>query len=420
MFASTIVSRSEVPARLRKLLNIESGVNDGLALPFVLVFLALATGGEVGMGQVTRRRPRIGSSTSPRCWHGRSSDSGDSGDSDDGGDPDDGGGDGGDTAAGSRDAPALPRGGGPGRGGGPDPAGGPRPDAPAPTGAVPAVGLREGVEIRVGLSTLIGLDELPGEIPGLGPVIADVARATVAGQHRGAEWRFAITDPDRYLLLAGVTRRRPHPTPSGAGRSRGGIVELHLPVALLEQLVAVPMRCGSWAGIVADLAAQYARRDQLNGDLDRRPGARFARAALARHVQVRDRFCCHPGCGCPARRSELDHTRDHHRGGSTVTGNLGPGCWRHHPFKHGLGWQLSQPEPGRFVWRSPLGQVYGTRGEPISPPTADVRPRGDEHDDGDVTPGPAADLPILWSRPPEETRPHPPPRRDQGVEEPPF
>jgi NhaP-type Na+/H+ or K+/H+ antiporter len=52
VFASAIVSRSEVPVRLRKLLNIESGLNDGLALPFVLVFLALATGGEVGIGDV--------------------------------------------------------------------------------------------------------------------------------------------------------------------------------------------------------------------------------------------------------------------------------------------------------------------------------------------------------------------------------
>ncbi|MDQ0382910.1 cation:proton antiporter [Amycolatopsis thermophila] len=42
VFASAIVGRSDVPARLRRLLNVESGLNDGLALPFVLVFLALA------------------------------------------------------------------------------------------------------------------------------------------------------------------------------------------------------------------------------------------------------------------------------------------------------------------------------------------------------------------------------------------
>jgi NhaP-type Na+/H+ or K+/H+ antiporter len=41
VFASALVSRSEVPARLRKLLNIESGLNDGIALPIVLAILAL-------------------------------------------------------------------------------------------------------------------------------------------------------------------------------------------------------------------------------------------------------------------------------------------------------------------------------------------------------------------------------------------
>lgn len=40
VFAAAIVQREEVPARLRNLLNVESGVNDGLALPVVLVLLA--------------------------------------------------------------------------------------------------------------------------------------------------------------------------------------------------------------------------------------------------------------------------------------------------------------------------------------------------------------------------------------------
>ncbi|MCX2948829.1 cation:proton antiporter [Lentzea sp. NEAU-D7] len=42
VFASAIVGRTDVPARLRRLLNVESGLNDGLALPFVLIFLATA------------------------------------------------------------------------------------------------------------------------------------------------------------------------------------------------------------------------------------------------------------------------------------------------------------------------------------------------------------------------------------------
>jgi NhaP-type Na+/H+ or K+/H+ antiporter len=48
VFASAIVGRDEVPHRLRHLLNVESGVNDGLALPFVLVLLAAAGGHRSG------------------------------------------------------------------------------------------------------------------------------------------------------------------------------------------------------------------------------------------------------------------------------------------------------------------------------------------------------------------------------------
>ncbi|HSE10336.1 MAG TPA: cation:proton antiporter [Nocardioidaceae bacterium] len=42
VFAAAIVGRKEVPRRLRHILNVESGVNDGLALPVVLVLLTMA------------------------------------------------------------------------------------------------------------------------------------------------------------------------------------------------------------------------------------------------------------------------------------------------------------------------------------------------------------------------------------------
>lgn len=41
VFAAAIVGRAGVPRRLRHLLNVESGLNDGLALPVVIVLLAL-------------------------------------------------------------------------------------------------------------------------------------------------------------------------------------------------------------------------------------------------------------------------------------------------------------------------------------------------------------------------------------------
>ncbi len=46
---SSVVSSKLVPERVRHTLNLESGLNDGLALPFVLFFLVLATpGGDAG------------------------------------------------------------------------------------------------------------------------------------------------------------------------------------------------------------------------------------------------------------------------------------------------------------------------------------------------------------------------------------
>jgi sodium/hydrogen antiporter len=47
--SSTVVTAQRVPALIRHTLNLESGLNDGLALPFVLFFLVLATpGGDAG------------------------------------------------------------------------------------------------------------------------------------------------------------------------------------------------------------------------------------------------------------------------------------------------------------------------------------------------------------------------------------
>ena len=46
---STVVTAQRVPATVRHTLNLESGLNDGLALPFVLFFIVLATpGGDAG------------------------------------------------------------------------------------------------------------------------------------------------------------------------------------------------------------------------------------------------------------------------------------------------------------------------------------------------------------------------------------
>ncbi|HEU4423368.1 MAG TPA: cation:proton antiporter [Pilimelia sp.] len=46
VFAAALVGNDRVPARLRQLLNVESGINDGLALPLVVILLAVASGSD--------------------------------------------------------------------------------------------------------------------------------------------------------------------------------------------------------------------------------------------------------------------------------------------------------------------------------------------------------------------------------------
>ncbi|MFG2103849.1 cation:proton antiporter [Micromonospora echinaurantiaca] len=55
VFAAALVGNERVPGRLRHLLNVESGVNDGLALPFVILFLAVAAGsGDLHLDELGR------------------------------------------------------------------------------------------------------------------------------------------------------------------------------------------------------------------------------------------------------------------------------------------------------------------------------------------------------------------------------
>lgn len=293
-----------------------------------------------------------------------------------------------------------------------------------------------GVELRVGMSTLLGHDRHPGEIPGWGPVTAETARTMVAAQRTG-EWRYAIVDPEGQLILAGVTRRRPAiPTASGletvlpaagdaSAPGRGGIVELHIPAALLTELASRPDTCGAdgeWAAVIADLAAQYAtaRTQDTQGARDatgQDPAARFAGAVLRRYVQIRDRVCVHPGCRCPARHADLDHTVEHAHGGATTAANSGPLCRHDHRLKHAGGWRLSQPEPGHFVWTTPLGRIYHTRRQPITTDLPSPLPRLGQYPD--YAPPVTVDCPILYRPPPESDIPHSPPRTVEP-DEPPF
>jgi hypothetical protein len=65
------------------------------------------------------------------------------------------------------------------------------------------------VDLHVDLATLAHLSEAPGELAGMGPVIADVARQVAERQGR-AEWRWTVTDAESGQVVdTGITRRRP-------------------------------------------------------------------------------------------------------------------------------------------------------------------------------------------------------------------
>lgn len=72
-------------------------------------------------------------------------------------------------------------------------------------------GSRATVDLRVDLATLTGANDSPAEIPGFGPVIADIARKVVQEQ-QDAEWRYAVVDENGRTISTGTTQRRPSAT----------------------------------------------------------------------------------------------------------------------------------------------------------------------------------------------------------------
>lgn len=79
---------------------------------------------------------------------------------------------------------------------------------------------------------------------------------------------------------------------------------------------------------------------------------------LRRHLRARDTRCRFPGCGIPARKSDLDHTQAASSGGSTSDTNLASLCRRHHVLKHHTPWHVEQGQSGVLVWTSPTGRTY--------------------------------------------------------------
>jgi hypothetical protein len=87
-------------------------------------------------------------------------------------------------------------------------------------------------------------------------------------------------------------------------------------------------------------------------------------ASLREQLQLRYPADVFPYAAAVSRSIDLDHTIPYlspDKGGppgQTRLGNLGPHVRRHHNQKTHGGWQVRQPEPGTWLWRSPHGRIY--------------------------------------------------------------
>ena len=209
-------------------------------------------------------------------------------------------------------------------------------------------------------------------------------------------WPSPIPPGSCYRLGSPAAAPPGGPTTTGPG----GSLSCRCPVALLDELT--PEQCGAWAGIINEfrgLARQQTNAASAVSTAD--PRRRFPAVALRRYIQIRDRHCHFPPCRTPAASTDIDHTLDYSHGGPTVAANLGGICRRDHRLKGEGGWQLRQPEPGHFLWISPLGRRYPVRPPPIIEPMPHPTPREQlpgpgwlpaDHDWEDTTIGPDTGL----------------------------
>ena len=264
-----------------------------------------------------------------------------------------------DGAASPRDAPdsgdpdghdgsAGPEGnGGPG-GNGRGPAG----SGPGGTGCAGQPGQNRGpslaalVNITVPWSALQGESEIPSDVAGFGLVDAQDARDLAAAAARDPRSRWCVTalHPDGTAAAHSCVPGR-HPPPGNPG-------------------LAVP-----GPDPPADTRPQdYLRQARIRMTAIARDGCDHAYAEtgyrpsrkLQHLVKTRNARCTAPGCGRPAVRCDLDHTAAWGQGGLTCECGLAPLCRHHHRCKQAEGWQLTQPEPGVLVWRTPSGRTYTT------------------------------------------------------------
>ncbi len=172
----------------------------------------------------------------------------------------------------------------------------------------------------------------------------------------------------------------------GDRRGKPAHVGVTVPYSTLFGMDEQPADLHGYGPITPDVARTVAadgvwRRlltDPVSGALRDYGSTRYTPPAdLADFIVARDRTCRFPTCTWPAETCDLDHTVPFAEGGPTADYNLGPAHRGHHNDHTHHGWQVEQPQPGRFVWTAPTGHRYEVDPETIGPFLDDPPPDND-------------------------------------------
>ncbi|WP_231916019.1 HNH endonuclease signature motif containing protein, partial [Microbacterium karelineae] len=200
------------------------------------------------------------------------------------------------------------------------------------------------------------------------------------------------------LLTSAPTGHELHASGTGVGLDRiQAAVQVTIPASQILDPDAGTARVDE-GGIIAPDAARRVAGGASGWDrlfvrpesgrviaVDRyRPSPAQRRALIGRDVT-----CRFPGCTTPARKADIDHSREYARGGLTEISNMAHLCEAHHVMKHNSGWGLKQVEGGVLEWTSPAGRVY--RDEPLGRVFFQDIP---EHAPGSERPRGAAEDPV--------------------------
>jgi hypothetical protein len=191
--------------------------------------------------------------------------------------------------------------------------------------------------------------EQDGE-PAIGPTVTEPAAARESA-HRSLQLIPPPFDPGRARPRAVVYVHLSQETlTAGTGVARVDDVG---PVLLGRLRTVLGDHCSISVKPVIDLPAGHTPVDSYE-----------IPARLREQLHLRNPADVFPYAAAVSRRIDIDHTISYLSPdsggppGQTSIGNLGPFTRRHHRLKTHAGWQVRQPEPGTWLWRSPHHRIY--------------------------------------------------------------